>query len=1086
MKKYYSVLLVTLASLFIPGAMALASLREYGLTVTTGSETDMSKGETIIKAGSVGGTSSVKDIGFNFEFNGVIYSTFSASGHGVLGFGKSTVTSSSDEMLEKSSTYPVIAPFWDNQSTINTGVTYLLTGKPGSQVMTVQWETRPTNATTKAESFKYQVRLYEGLNRVEFYYGNMTQRTVTNARIGGGVSSKDIASLYFGKKGDLRVDYVAAVGVDITINTIPTGTVYIFDPLYCNTTFTGNVAEGGLEGPMSSGATILADKSVQRGTPTGFKPFTLATSSKCVPIRFTFVITGDYASDYVISPSTAALDPGGSVTPTITFAPGCIGARPAVLTAIGDNGSTFQLNLGAVGTSRLNWAGNTASGGVSPLNNGSVLLKGQQVKYGIAKTYTPFTISNTSTNPSAGSVTMTYTLDDPTGQYTLNTKTAVLARGQSSTPVLTFKPNRFGQYKALLTVSGDCETRTFPVEAITIGAGAEFSSGGNVIDEKSDLFVKALECAGEGVSFMEIKVKSVGNDPLYVNGASFFLTDSIYGQGIPRFPLLRDFMGNAMAADDYFVTDGPGMAPAAENAPFQFPIVLMPGESRTFYLNFVAQLPGKRLARAFIGTNALNFTGNNPSGAVTDGLLAVDLFGRGIGSSVSTTIEGKPLEGVSFGPGDLHMPHDTTIRIYNTGSCDLRVSASAFRVVGGDTRDFFIVGGFAQAMKDTEGNYVLAPGDSTDITLRFSPSRGGTRRATIMMRTNDSTLWEPGIERGAFYWNLNGTGKVGLRAIDLTFAPTIIDAAGSSGNKAVVENSSREVKMIVSMEITGPDAAEFTMDPANPWPALPLMFMPGDEVPFHVIHTPAPGSLPGDRSAELMMITSSADTIVVNLHGEALIRTLTASPSAMFEGVTVPVGKSVRQRLMVTNNGSAPLTLGTTTIAGPGAVNYLLGRLPRLTLAPGQTEHLEVTFRPISTGPSAATLVINSNSTTGSVQVTLGGAATMIRPGGTSVQNLTSGVEDLSTTTGSVSLGQSSPNPARETAEIGYRIERDGNVEIRLFDGRGAEIEVLESGYRTAGDHTVRFRVDHLPSGIYMYRLTADGVTLARSMKVVK
>ena len=145
-----------------------------------------------------------------------------------------------------------------------------------------------------------------------------------------------------------------------------------------------------------------------------------------------------------------------------------------------------------------------------------------------------------------------------------------------------------------------------------------------------------------------------------------------------------------------------------------------------------------------------------------------------------------------------------------------------------------------------------------------------------------------------------------------------------------------------------------------------------------------------------------------------------------------------------------------------------------------------MTFRPISSGPSAATLVINSNSTTGSVQVTLGGAATMIRPGGTSVQNLTSGVEDLSTTTGSVSLGQSSPNPARETAEIGYRIERDGNVEIRLFDGRGAEIEVLESGYRTAGDHTVRFRVDHLPSGIYMYRLTADGVTLARSMKVVK
>jgi len=69
---------------------------------------------------------------------------------------------------------------------------------------------------------------------------------------------------------------------------------------------------------------------------------------------------------------------------------------------------------------------------------------------------------------------------------------------------------------------------------------------------------------------------------------------------------------------------------------------------------------------------------------------------------------------------------------------------------------------------------------------------------------------------------------------------------------------------------------------------------------------------------------------------------------------------------------------------------------------------------------------------------------------------------------------------------VKYRLAEEGEMELRLYDDRGREVRVLDRGRRESGDHVVRFRVDDLSSGVYHYRLIANGQALSRSMTVAK
>lgn len=78
------------------------------------------------------------------------------------------------------------------------------------------------------------------------------------------------------------------------------------------------------------------------------------------------------------------------------------------------------------------------------------------------------------------------------------------------------------------------------------------------------------------------------------------------------------------------------------------------------------------------------------------------------------------------------------------------------------------------------------------------------------------------------------------------------------------------------------------------------------------------------------------------------------------------------------------------------------------------------------------------------------------------------------------------PNPFNPETTISYALPRAGKVRLVVYDLLGQEAAALVDGNQPAGRYSVRFRGDHLPSGLYAYRLRAGGETIVRTMLLAK
>jgi flagellar hook assembly protein FlgD len=74
------------------------------------------------------------------------------------------------------------------------------------------------------------------------------------------------------------------------------------------------------------------------------------------------------------------------------------------------------------------------------------------------------------------------------------------------------------------------------------------------------------------------------------------------------------------------------------------------------------------------------------------------------------------------------------------------------------------------------------------------------------------------------------------------------------------------------------------------------------------------------------------------------------------------------------------------------------------------------------------------------------------------------------------------PNPFRGTTEIRFAVPANENVRLHIYNASGQLVSTLVDGPMTAGDHTVTFRGQNLPSGIYFTALRVDGCLVTRSV----
>ncbi|MBK7632136.1 MAG: T9SS type A sorting domain-containing protein [Ignavibacteriales bacterium] len=83
-------------------------------------------------------------------------------------------------------------------------------------------------------------------------------------------------------------------------------------------------------------------------------------------------------------------------------------------------------------------------------------------------------------------------------------------------------------------------------------------------------------------------------------------------------------------------------------------------------------------------------------------------------------------------------------------------------------------------------------------------------------------------------------------------------------------------------------------------------------------------------------------------------------------------------------------------------------------------------------------------------------------------------------------LSQNFPNPFNPTTTINFNLPQAGMVRLTLYNILGQEIRKLVNEYSEAGTHTVNFNANDLNSGMYIYKIEANGLTQTRKMTLAK
>ena len=94
--------------------------------------------------------------------------------------------------------------------------------------------------------------------------------------------------------------------------------------------------------------------------------------------------------------------------------------------------------------------------------------------------------------------------------------------------------------------------------------------------------------------------------------------------------------------------------------------------------------------------------------------------------------------------------------------------------------------------------------------------------------------------------------------------------------------------------------------------------------------------------------------------------------------------------------------------------------------------------------------------------------------------------EDEGLPVNSFKLAQNYPNPFNSSTRIEYSIKKDGMVNLKIYDLLGREVKTLVNENEPAGSYSVKFNAENLPSGVYIYKLTAGSFSAVKKLMLMK
>jgi len=83
-------------------------------------------------------------------------------------------------------------------------------------------------------------------------------------------------------------------------------------------------------------------------------------------------------------------------------------------------------------------------------------------------------------------------------------------------------------------------------------------------------------------------------------------------------------------------------------------------------------------------------------------------------------------------------------------------------------------------------------------------------------------------------------------------------------------------------------------------------------------------------------------------------------------------------------------------------------------------------------------------------------------------------------------LKQNYPNPFNPTTQIEYSIPKAGYVSLKIYNTLGQEVATLFDGNQNAGNYVATFNANTLASGIYIYKLQSDNVSISKKLVLMK
>lgn len=84
------------------------------------------------------------------------------------------------------------------------------------------------------------------------------------------------------------------------------------------------------------------------------------------------------------------------------------------------------------------------------------------------------------------------------------------------------------------------------------------------------------------------------------------------------------------------------------------------------------------------------------------------------------------------------------------------------------------------------------------------------------------------------------------------------------------------------------------------------------------------------------------------------------------------------------------------------------------------------------------------------------------------------------------SLEQNYPNPFNPVTRINFAIPKQGLVNLKIYDVLGREVRTLVNEIKGIGNYSVDFNAADLSSGVYFYRLEANGFSDIKRMMLIK